>query len=116
MENNLEGFKTSLSYREGLVKIGEFGIQEDYGRTPPEILVFDPDGEDFLAKHTDLPALAGKILRHFLNSDPRIRNIDLDNIRKSESLESEPYSGAIHKTEKTILPSRIPKVKTFASL
>ncbi|PJZ25307.1 hypothetical protein CH352_15435 [Leptospira hartskeerlii] len=100
VENNLEGFKTSLSYREGLVKIGEFGIQEDYGRTPPEVLVFDPDGEDFLAKHTDLPALAGKVLRHFLNSDPRIRNIDLDNIRKSESLESEPYSGAIHKTEK----------------
>lgn len=100
VENNLEGFKTSLSYREGLVKIGEFGIQEDYGRTPPEVLVFDPDGEDFLAKHTDLPALAGKVLRHFLNSDPRIRNIDLDNIRKSESLESEPYSGAIHKTER----------------
>ncbi|TGK05018.1 hypothetical protein EHO59_09250 [Leptospira semungkisensis] len=98
VENNLDGFKTTLSYREGLVKIGEFGIQEDYGRTPPELLVFDPEDEEFLPKHSDTPALVGKIIRHFLSIDPRIRNIDPD--RKIDSLDIEPYSGAIHKTEK----------------
>ncbi len=100
IENNLEGFKTSLSYREGLVKIGEFGIQEDYGRTPPEILIFDPESENFFAKHADAPALVGKALRHFLNKDPRVKTIDLESFAKSQGLDVEPYSGAIHKTER----------------
>ncbi|TGK00260.1 hypothetical protein EHQ53_09855 [Leptospira langatensis] len=109
VENNLEGFKTTLSYREGLVKIGEFGIQEDYGRTPPELLVFDPEDEEFLAKHSDTPALVGKIIRHFLSIDPRIRNTDLDSNRKTDTFDIEPYSGAIYKTEKNYSSIKNPR-------
>ncbi|EQA38455.1 tetratricopeptide repeat protein [Leptospira inadai serovar Lyme str. 10] len=100
IENNLDNFKKSLSYREGLITIGEFGIEEDYGRTPPELLIFDLETEDFLSKHPDAPVIAGKAIRTFLSKDPRIRAVDLDSFRKKEGLDQEPYSGAIIKTEK----------------
>lgn len=100
VENNLDAFKSSLSYKEGLVKIGEFGIQEDYGRTPPELLVFDPEEEDFLSKHPDSPALLGRVLRSFLSKDSRVRSVDPESARKSGALDLEPYSGAAYKTEK----------------
>lgn len=109
IENNLENFKKSLSYREGLINIGEFGIEEDYGRTPPELLIFDLETEDFLSKHPDAPVIAGKAIRTFLSKDPRIRAVDLDSRRKKEGLDQEPYSGAIIKTEKNF--SQIKNVK-----
>ncbi|TGL45303.1 hypothetical protein EHQ61_18720 [Leptospira wolffii] len=98
VENNLDGFKSSLSYREGLVKIGEFGIQEDYGRTPPELLIFDPETDDFFSKHPDSSVLLGKVIRSFISKDPRVRSADLDS--KLGALDLEPYSGAAYKTEK----------------
>ncbi|EPG75168.1 tetratricopeptide repeat protein [Leptospira fainei serovar Hurstbridge str. BUT 6] len=109
IENNLDNFKKTLSYREGLIKIGEFGIEEDYGRTPPELLIFDLETEDFLSKHPDAPVIAGKAIRSFLSKDPRIRAVDLDSFRKKEGLDQEPYSGAIIKTEKNF--SQIKTVK-----
>ncbi|PJZ69314.1 hypothetical protein CH373_13590 [Leptospira perolatii] len=103
IENNLDNFKKTLSYREGLVKIGDFGIEEDYGRTPPELLIFDPENTDFFGKHPDAPVIAGTALRNLFLKDPRVKAIDLDSYRKSSKIKDfdiEPYSGAIPKSEK----------------
>ncbi|TGK22216.1 hypothetical protein EHO61_00050 [Leptospira fluminis] len=100
VENNLDNFKKSLSYREGLVKIGDFGIEEDYGRTPPELLVFDPESEDFLSKYPNASTIVGKALRSFLSKDPRVKAVDVDSFLKKGVLDTEPYSGAVSKTEK----------------
>ncbi|EKO51968.1 tetratricopeptide repeat protein [Leptospira kirschneri] len=106
IENLLNSMKQSIAYREGLIEITGDNLVENYGRTPPVLLMFDLLDKSFLGDYPDLAFLISSSVRKNLSLNPTITLSEvLESARSNPSFEikTAPYTGILPYTESTYL-------------
>ncbi|PJZ27610.1 tetratricopeptide repeat protein [Leptospira kmetyi] len=107
IENLLSSMKQSIAYKEGMVEITGDNLLENYGRTPPVLLLFDLSDKSYLGDYPDLALLVSSSVRKNLSLSPTIA---LSNVLESTranpasfDLNPEAYTGILPFTESTFL-------------
>ncbi|TGL74811.1 tetratricopeptide repeat protein [Leptospira yasudae] len=107
IENLLGSMKQSIAYKEGLVEITGDNLSENYGRTPPVLLMFDLSDKSYLGDYPDLALLVSSSVRKILSLNPTITLSGvLEAARNNPSsfdINSEAYTGILSYNETTFL-------------
>ncbi|EMY78952.1 tetratricopeptide repeat protein [Leptospira weilii serovar Ranarum str. ICFT] len=107
IENLLNSTKQSIAYKEGLVEITGDILVENYGRTPPVLLLFDLSDKSYLGDYPDLASLVSSSVRKNLSLNPTIALSDvLESARNNPAsfdIKADPYTGILSFTESTFL-------------
>ncbi|RHX93019.1 tetratricopeptide repeat protein [Leptospira stimsonii] len=103
IENLLNSMKQSIGYKEGMIEITGDNLLENYGRTPPVLLVFDLVDKSFLGDYPDLSLLVSSSVRKILSLNPTISlSGSLESARSNPSslnLTSDNYTGILPYSE-----------------
>ncbi|MBM9579680.1 tetratricopeptide repeat protein [Leptospira sp. 201903070] len=107
IENLLNSMKQSIGYKEGMIEITGDNLLENYGRTPPVLLVFDLADKSFLGDYPDLSLLVSSSVRKILSLNP---TISLSNVLESTrnnpsslNLSPDSYMGILPYSESSFL-------------
>ncbi|EMJ94113.1 tetratricopeptide repeat protein [Leptospira alstonii] len=107
IENLLNSAKQSISYKEGLVEITGDNLVENYGRTPPVLLLFDLSDKSYLGDYPDLALLVSASVRKNLSLNPTILLSDvLESARNNPAsfdIKADPYTGILSFSESALL-------------
>ncbi|PJZ53197.1 tetratricopeptide repeat protein [Leptospira adleri] len=107
IENLLNSMKQSIGYKEGMIEITGDNLLENYGRTPPILLVFDLTDKSFLGDYPDLSLLVSSSVRRILSLNPTISLSEvLESARSNPSsfnLTPDSYMGTLPYSESSFL-------------
>ncbi|EMM76464.1 tetratricopeptide repeat protein [Leptospira santarosai] len=107
IENLLNSMKQSIAYKEGFLEITDDNIVENYGRTPPVLLLFDLSDMSYLGDYPDLALLVSSSVRRNLSLNPTVSLSEvLESVRNNPTsfdIKVDPYTGTLPYTESTFL-------------
>ncbi|WP_061219155.1 tetratricopeptide repeat protein [Leptospira weilii] len=107
IENLLNSMKQSIAYKEGLLEIAGDNLVENYGRTPPVLLLFDLSDKSYLGDYPDLALLVSSSVRRNLSLNPTVSLSEvLESVRNNPSsfdIKADPYTEILPYTESAFL-------------